>query len=90
MGVFALKFTIFGQWSPYRPLALDTLYEKIRFFPDNFVEKEAQRQKCREFCRQSVWFCLEDRKMIILWKKKLFFHKTVATGNRTCDPHIYC
>ena len=60
----------------------NTLYEKCRVFPDNFVGKEAQRHKCREFCRQNVGFVSKAR-------KKFVFHKTVPNGNRTRDPHFY-
>ena len=35
--------------------------KNVGFFPDIFVGKEVQRQKCREFCRKNVRFCLEAR-----------------------------
>ena len=49
--------------------------KNVGFFPDNFVEKEAQRQ--------NVGFCLEGQ------KQNSFFTKIVATENRTRDPHFY-
>ena len=60
----------------------NTLYEKCRVFPDNFVGKEAQRHKCREFCRQNVGFVSKAR-------KKFVFYKTLPNINRTRDPHFY-
>ena len=36
----------------------------VGFSTDNFVGTEAQRQKCREFSRQNVVFCLEGQKKI--------------------------
>ena len=64
--------------------------KNVGFFPDNFFEKEVQRQKCREFCRKNVRFCLEARILSEkrgIWK---FECRALVDGELASQGTILC
>ena len=69
-----------GRLRHPRSSELRTLYEKCRVFSRQFCCKRGT--KCMEFSEKNVGFVWKAT------KKKFFFQKNVATGNRTRDSYF--